>query len=47
MLSKWVDIDSYLKWLAFNFLVRNGDYTDEVYFFADPGTGKFNIIPGL
>ncbi len=21
MLSKWVDIDSYLKWLAFNFLV--------------------------
>ena len=45
MLSKWVDIDSYLKWLAFNFLVRNGDYTDEVYFFADPGTGKFNIIP--
>ena len=45
MLSKWLDIDSYLKWLAFNFLVRNGDYTDEVYFFVNPGTDKFNIIP--
>jgi spore coat protein H len=45
MLSKWLDIDSYLKWLAFNFLVRNGDYTDEVYFFVDTGTDKFNIIP--
>ena len=45
MLSRWLDIDSYLKWLAFNFLVRNGDYTDEVYFFVDPGNDKFNIIP--
>jgi spore coat protein H len=45
MLSKWLDIDSYLKWLAFNFLVRNGDYTDEVYFFVDTVTDKFNIIP--
>lgn len=34
-----------MKWLAFNFFVRNGDYTDEVYFFVDPGTNKFSIIP--
>jgi spore coat protein H len=34
-----------MKWLAFNFFVRNGDYTDEVYFFVDPATDKFSIIP--
>jgi len=44
-ISSWLDINSYMKWLAFNFLVRNGDYTDEVYFFFDPRINKFNIIP--
>jgi spore coat protein H len=44
-LSNLLDIDVYMKWLAFNFFVRNGDYTDEVNFFVDPGTNKFSIIP--
>jgi spore coat protein H len=44
-LSNWLDINSYMKWLAFNFFVRNGDYTDEVYFYFDPGINKFNILP--
>jgi spore coat protein H len=44
-LSERLDIDFYMKWLAFNFLVRNGDYTDEVYFYFDPGINKFSIIP--
>ncbi len=44
-LSKWLDINAYLKWLALNFFVRNGDYTDEAYFFIDPATNKFSIIP--
>lgn len=44
-LSNWIDMDVYMKWLAFNFFIRNGDYTDEVYFFIDPGTDKFSIIP--
>ncbi|MGB8359018.1 MAG: CotH kinase family protein [Bacteroidales bacterium] len=44
-ISAWLDTDAYMKWLAFNYFIRNGDYTDEVYFFADPGTGKFNVIP--
>jgi spore coat protein H len=34
-----------MKWLAFNFLVRNGDYTDEVFFYIDPEIKKFKIIP--
>jgi spore coat protein H len=40
-----LDLDLYMKWLAFNYLVRNGDYTDEVYFYFDPGINKFSIIP--
>ena len=44
-LSNWLDIDVYMKWLAFNYFVRNGDYTDEVNFYVNPGTGKFSIIP--
>lgn len=44
-LSKRLDVEFYMKWLAFNFLVRNGDYTDEVYFYFDPGINKFSIIP--
>lgn len=44
-ISAWLDTDVYMKWLAFNYFIRNGDYTDEVYFFVDPGTGKFNVIP--
>ena len=44
-LSNWLDTDIYMKWLAFNFFVRNGDYTDEVYFYINPVTDKFGIIP--
>jgi len=34
-----------MKWLAFNFLVRNGDYSDEVFFYIDPEINKYRIIP--
>lgn len=44
-LSQWIDLDNYMKWLAFNFIVKNGDYTDEVFFYIDPAINKFNIIP--
>lgn len=44
-LSGLLDLDFYMRWLAFNYLVRNGDYTDEVYFYFDPGINKFSIIP--
>jgi spore coat protein H len=45
LISTWLETDVYMKWLAFNFFVRNGDYTDEVYFYVNPATGKFSIIP--
>jgi spore coat protein H len=44
-LSQWIDLENYMKWLAFNFLVRNGDYTDEVFLYIDPLINKFEIIP--
>jgi spore coat protein H len=44
-LSDLLDMDAYMKWMAFNLLVRNGDYTDEVFFYVDPGSKKFGVIP--
>ena len=44
-LSDWLDMKVYMKWLAFNFFVRNGDYTDEAFFYLEPATNKFSIIP--
>jgi spore coat protein H len=45
IISVWLETENYLEWLAFNFFVRNGDYTDEVYFFVNNQTGKFGLIP--
>ena len=44
-LSQWIDLEMYMKWLAFNLFVRNGDYTDEVYFYISPDEDRFKIIP--
>jgi spore coat protein H len=44
-LSEWIDMDFYMKWVAFNFLVHNGDYSDEVFFYIDPEIKKYRIIP--
>jgi spore coat protein H len=44
-LTEYIDLDFYMKWLAFNFLVHNGDYSDEVFFYIDPEIKKFRIVP--
>jgi len=44
-ISKYLDLATYMKWIAFNYFVRNGDYTDEVWFYYDPVKNKFSIIP--
>jgi spore coat protein H len=44
-LEKHLDLEEYMQWLAFNRLVRNGDYTDEVYFYFDTVKNKFRIVP--
>jgi spore coat protein H len=45
ILSEYIDLEGYMKWLAFNFLVHNGDYSDEVFFYIDPELEKYRIIP--
>ncbi|MEJ2596112.1 MAG: CotH kinase family protein [bacterium] len=44
-LKEYLDIDFYMTWIAFNFLVHNGDYSDEVFFYVDPEIERFRIIP--
>ena len=40
------DISMYMKKLAVDYLLANGDYTDEIYFYSAPGSNhKFKIIP--
>jgi spore coat protein H len=45
LLSEYIDLENYMEWLAINFLLHNGDYADEVFFYIDPETGKYRIIP--
>jgi spore coat protein H len=44
-LKEYLDIDYYMTWLAFNFLIHNGDYSDEVFFYIDPEIDKYRILP--
>lgn len=44
-LKQKLDLENYMSWMAFNFLVRNGDYADEVFFYIDPKSGLFRVIP--
>lgn len=45
ILSQWIDLETYMKWIAFNSFVRNKDYTDEVFLYVDPASNRFRIIP--
>ena len=40
-----VHLDHYFKWLAFNYLIKNGDYTDELFLYLDEDENRFDIIP--
>lgn len=46
-LNERIDLSEYFSWLAFNYLVRNGDYTDEVFYYVlpDQSSTRFGIIP--
>jgi len=37
-LNKIINMESYYKWLAYNYWVMNGDYADELYLYIDPLT---------
>lgn len=44
-LNQIINLEQYYQWLAFNYLISNGDYYDELFLFLDPETNKFGIIP--
>jgi len=44
-LQKIINLDSYLQYLAFNYLIMNGDYADEVFFYINPEKQWFEVIP--
>jgi len=49
-LNQILDVEEYMTWLAINSIFMNGDYTDEVYFYAQPQIEntqqiRFRIMP--
>lgn len=49
-LKQKMDIESYMRWMVMNSLLRNGDYPDEVFFYVDSDLYKegriyFRIMP--
>jgi spore coat protein H len=44
-LNEVMHLEDYMRWLAFNYLIKCGDYSDELYFYADPQSKRFKIVP--
>ena len=44
-LNAVVHLDHYFQWLAFNYLIKNGDYTDELFLYLSTEDKRFDIIP--
>lgn len=44
-LQKILNLDAYYRFLAFNYLIMNGDYADEVFFYITPQYNWFEVIP--
>ncbi len=46
-LDSLLDLNAYFSWLAVNYLINNGDYTDELFYYVLPETEsvRFGIIP--
>lgn len=44
-LNTVVHMEHYFQWLAFNYLIQNGDYTDELFLYLKSDENRFDIIP--
>lgn len=44
-LQKIINLDNYFQFIGFNYLVTNGDYADEVFFYIEPQHEWFEVIP--
>ena len=43
-ISKAINIHLYFKWIAFNYLIMNGDYADELFLYINPNTKLYEVI---
>ena len=44
-LNEVMHLEDYMRWLAFNYIIKCGDYSDELYFYLDPQTKRLRIVP--
>ncbi|MBS1545381.1 MAG: CotH kinase family protein [Bacteroidetes bacterium] len=44
-LESTLAIEDYFRWMGFNYLIMNGDYSDELYLYIRAEDGRFDIIP--
>jgi spore coat protein H len=44
-LHRVINLDKYFQFIGFNYLIMNGDYSDEVFFYIEPTKNRFAIIP--
>jgi spore coat protein H len=44
-LGELMHLEDYMRWLAFNYIIKCGDYSDELHFYIDPATKRFRIVP--
>lgn len=44
-LEQIIDLDNYFHFIAFNYLIMNGDYEDEVFLYIEPKSQRFEVIP--
>lgn len=46
-LKTYLNVDKYMKWMGMNYLLANGDYSDEIYFYSTLNNSpiNFDIIP--
>jgi hypothetical protein len=43
--SRRLDIDAYMSWIGLNALLRNGDFSDEIYFYSRSAGPYYEIFP--
>ena len=44
-LNNYINLNQYMRWIGFNYLERNGDYTDELYLYFNTDENRFDIMP--
>lgn len=43
-LGNALDLNHYFRWLAFNYLIMNGDYADELFLYINPTSKKYDVM---